>query len=869
MVLQKTSPESLVPETKLYPPQTHASLLLREDLVDKLDQHRHCRLVLVSAPAGYGKSTVMADWYRDHRATATWVSLDGMDNDVLRFWTAFLQSVTTIAPNLTHSARSLLHFGGTDAVEAMLAAFLTEVKQYPQDVTVILDDFHVIHEPKIHISVDYLLRYAPENFHLAILSRATPPISIDHLRLRAQVFELNLNDLRFEPKQIECLFQSAVKVQLSDELINRISELTEGWISGVQLAILCLQDGRDSENLLRDFHGRNQFVSSFLSDKIFNSQTEEIQAFLLRTSVLDRMNSSLCRVVTENDGAGEILRHLVQTNAFTFALDHDQTWFRYHHLLSDFLRQRLTEQGGESASALHLRAAQWYESQGLIREATEHAMRSEDFTFIAGILHRHAATLLHGGELMTLENWFSRMPDTVFRDWPWVAILRAWVLGLTQHPEPALRLVAEVMQRLSANPLGQPVHDELSLELKVLRGYLAILQRHPKVAVESFTASVQSSQKYSRFFRTGLNLNTGGPFILRTRLGMRGYLRSAFEVYTALRKIWKHSGLAILGYGSAILGELHYEWNQLDELAYFIPRGIELGQTFQDVGIMVPMHLLHAKYLRARNLRREMWLVVEGLEQQVLISDLDGHWKAIVTAFKVRLWMEEGHVAQVRQWVARNSRRQHETVTSIAEFELTTLARALMYLKRFDAAAGLLSELLRFAEKEDCLAVRIEVLLLQARLFGVQGEEGHALGRMRRAIEWAMPEGYRRIFLDEGAFIAPWLHKFVESNDGKTDDEMAFVRSLLHGIDIETAEKKRGDFQTRKIPLQSEPLTTREQQILGLIEMGLSNADIANRLELSLGTVKGYTHQLYGKLGVKNRTHAAAKARELGLLTGE
>jgi len=683
-------------ETKLAPPQIYTNILARPRLFQLLGKHPLCRLIVVSAPAGYGKSTFLNVWGRQAATELVWVSLDEMDNDETRFWGAIVQAVVAIQPTILQRAMAILHFGEQLDSDALASTLISDLSEYEQDMTIVLDDYHVIHNASIHRLVEYVIQRIPNHVHMAILSRSALPFTIARLRAQGQVVEIGMNDLRFTGAEIRGFYRDVLQMNLTESVINEIGQMTEGWVSGLQLAAMMMRDEKNLSNPFQRFGGNHQMIAEFLHDEVLKAQPDAVQRFLLETSILNRLTESLCSAVTGIQDASEMLQRLQFTNSFVIALDGERVWFRYHQLFSDFLRHRLGIMNSGRVRELHQRAAAWFELQGFTVDAIEHAIAAEDFAFAARILESKSEELLHTGEMNTLLRWFERFPRHELAHYPLAQILHVWVLALSQRLEPALRLIDGLRESLL---LGEDAESkEWTLELDVLRGYIAILQRHTALAVQFFTKSVQYVPKYSRFLSVGMKLNSGEPFVLPSRLGMRGYLRSTFELYTALRKIWKNSGLAILGYGSAALGELYYEWNDLDQLDYFIPRGIELGSTFEDVGILVPMHLLHAKYLRARRMRTEMWQCVCDLEDLIQCIPLNGHWQDIVLAFKVRIWLQENQMDDVASWLNANWENQYGHVTVVGEYGLITMARVLIYVRQLNAAIRLLGKLLQFAE---------------------------------------------------------------------------------------------------------------------------------------------------------------------------
>ncbi|WAH36772.1 LuxR C-terminal-related transcriptional regulator [Alicyclobacillus dauci] len=854
--------------TKTYQPQVRPDTLPRYDLVDKLSSSVHRKLTVVCAPAGYGKTTAVASWLQQTGLTPAWVSLDSRDNDPMTLWSTILIALESVHPNLPRNAWDYLQLGLPASSDTLTSVLIHDAYQVQGRVFIVLDDYHLIHEPVIHATIENLIRRGPSTLHFIITSRSMVPFSLGKLRSQGQILELTARDLRFDKQAILEFYRKVMGIELSREELDLVEYHTEGWAAGMNLVALALQGTSNSTAFLRSLTGDHRFIADYLAEEVIHFQPHNIQSFWLRTSVLSRLCGPLCEAVTGDPNAGQILRELQQSSSFLIPLDDNGQWFRYHHLFAGALQEQLLRRFPNEVVGLHKMACSWFESMNLIPEAVDHAFRGRDFKKAATLMNDHAPKMIKAREISTLRGWLKEFPEGYLKQDPQTCITYGWVLALSGHLEPAEQFVGLVDEYVLQNAIPQGEWDKLWVESQVLRGYIACLRNDVKRAIDCFARSTERSPKYSRFFRYGAELNAGEPYVLRSRLGLRGYLTGVAELYPTLRGIWKNSGLGILGYGSVALAELHYEWNEFDQLAYFIPRGIELGKMFNIVGILVPMYFVYARHLRATNKQSDMWLVLADLKKILHDMNASSHWINVVGAFKTRLWIDEQNREKVDEWVASSPVTMEDECYAIKEFELITLARALLYQGRLIDAVTLLVRLERWAETEDRLGSLIEILILQSILYRQRGDLTEALAIMERAVSIALPHKYQRTFLDEGAPVVELLHSLLEQerDSQSTTELLTYVQMLLSVVNMEPSSSSLPTSPTHQSGALIEPLTKRENTTLQMLSKGHTNAEIAAILGISVGTVKGYTHHIFGKLGVRNRTEAVAKAKSMNLL---
>jgi LuxR family maltose regulon positive regulatory protein len=842
--------------TKLHAPQYGLDLLPRPLILDELESAEAAKLILFCAPAGFGKTTIASQWIESLDCPVGWVSLDEQDNDPIRFWRYVAGALNNVQEGAGGKFSILLQSIYPPSVEKLIAILLDEIFAIHGSFYLVLDDYHLIKDQSVHMGMQYLIQHAPLSMHTIVISRNEPPFFLHRLRVRKQLKQLGMNELRFTEEDSSRFFNELMGLDLSKQDIRLLSKRTEGWIAGMQMAALSIKGKADASSFIQRFSGNDKYIEDYLSEEVLNQLPEAVQLFLLKTSVLSRLSGSLCTAVTGEPNAHAILRMLEQTNSFVITLDDTNEWYRYHQLFADILNGLLRQKYADQLPGLHIAASEWFERQGLMMEAIEHALSGNDWNRATSLIVAYAPWMLKQCETTTLRRWMQSFTQNWLKCHPDLCIPFAWLHTLTDEVDQAEMLLQFADQDLLQQ--DEKINDDCRVEIYVLRGYIEIMQKNVDHAVKYIEKSVQLRQRFSRYFQTGIELNSGEAYVLRSRLAVNGYLRKVNELFPKLRAILKHSGLPILGYGSIVMAELYYERNDFEQLMYFVPRAIELGKSTMNFGVLIPAYLTLIRWRKAKNRFSEMWLAVEEISALCRQNDASPHWISIIEAFRVRLWIEENRRLEIRQWLKRYSLHTDDELASRHEFEWMTLARVYIYLNKDRAALKLLTRLKHETEVKDRLGSRIECFLILNQVYLKQNKREAAIDCIRRAVSLASPEGYVRIFLDEKHHIAKQLHE-IYINRSVTDEELEYISILLKGLH---QEYPSFDMTNSESPVPDK-LTERELELLGLIGGGLSNLEIAQKLHLSLGTVKGYVHQMFSKLRVRNRTQAIARMREI------
>ena len=891
--------------TKLHRPRPRAHLVPRSHLLDRLQQGVAGALTLVSAPAGFGKTTLLAQWLASTRASVAWLSLEPEDNEPTRFLTYLIAALQTLDPRLGASALALLRPPQPAELETVLTVLANDLLRGPgEDFALVLDDYHVVEAPPTHQALTYLVEHLPPQMHLIIATRADPPLPLARLRARGQLTELRAAELRFGAAEAGAFLEEVMGLHLSREDVATLQTRTEGWIAGLQLAALSLQGRANASDVLSAFTGSHRFVLDYLSEEVLSRQPPAVQTFLLSTSVLSRLSGPLCDAVTGLGESQAMLEALEQANLFVAALDDERQWYRYHHLFADLLRSRLHQAMPAQVPDLHRRASTWYEQQDLVSDALHHARLASDLDRAMRLVEQHTHELVFGGQAHTVLNWLASLPDGLVRTHPRLCFSQALLLLFTGQLGEALLRLQEVEQ--SASHFTQADEAQAFLnQAATVQAYILFFQgdlarsvalaqqaadqlAERPVQVREATDLIAAHRgllsgdvrrvEEQRVTRLPSPLSVGGDvfamevfvhltsILLRARLlRLQGRLRQAAATYGQMAELQgAHEG-ALLHPGYCFgLGELRYEWNDLDAAERLLEQGREVlgGPLTLAADAIAQGYATLARLRQARNNNAGTLAIVEAF---AILSDARQFAPAplaFVEAVRAQLELMEGHLAAAVRWADASGLSVSDDPSYPREREYLTLARVRIAQGREDPAGPFLAEALRLlarlradAEEKARLGSVLEILLLQALALSALGKRTEALPVLERALTQAEPEGYIRLFVDEGAPMVGLLRQAYAQ--GIAPDYVATLLSAA-GVPKLPAPAPAGSLL--------EPLTEREREVLRLLVAGLSNQVIAQQLIVTVGTVKRHLNSIYGKLGVQSRTQAVARAQTLHLL---
>jgi len=880
--------------TKLYIPPIRSELVSRPRLIERLDAGRHRKLTLISAPAGFGKTTLLSEWTTRLTDRAAWLSLDKEDNDKVRFWTYVVAALQTVHASLGQDALQLLQGHQQPATQAIVTRLLNQVTSLSQGVIFVLDDYHLISDPTIHEGIAFLLEHLPPQMHVAISTRADPPLPVHRLRARGQLTELRSDDLRFTAGEAAAFLTAAMGLDLAREDVEVLEARTEGWVVGLQLAALSLQGRADAHEFITAFSGGHHYVLEYLTEEVMRRQPEPVQRFLVHTSILNRLCGPLCNAVTGgNDGEAK-LAHLRQRNLFILPLDDEHHWYRYHHLFADLLGNLLRKEWPqEYIQELHLRACEWYEENESIPEAVDHALAAAAFQQASELIERTAWAMLVRGEVTTLLHWLHALPDEVANSRSELVILLAWALALAGQLDEADSSLSSVNVRYAPG------------DVAAIRGYVAHHRRDTVQAIERCQEALRLLPE-EQWFPRGVaavilgttRLRSGDPvaasqvlakavelgqtasltyltMIAMTGLGeaqeMQGLLRQAVQTFgEALQLASEHSTEPVPFAGMTYIGlaGLLYERNDLDEAMRCVTKGIELSEQARSIDT------LEDGYLNLALLHRALGnpaAALEAIQEVESAAQRDGHsdWLAIACAIRSQWWLQEGNIAIASRRAQESRLHARDGTDRVREFGAIAVARVLVARALSGGAARSdeaiqasrsLAGLLQTAEAAMRTGSMIKILALQALAYQAQSDMDQAMSTLERALSLAEPEGFVRTFVDEGAPMATLLQRAAARGIVPQ-----YVSGLLATFGAEGMEIATASSPPSTPPLV-EPLTPRELEVLHLLGQGCSNREIAEALVITLNGVKKHTSNIYGKLGVHSRTQAVVRAQELGLL---
>jgi LuxR family maltose regulon positive regulatory protein len=884
--------------TKLYTPPPQPRLVSRPRLIERLNEGLRLghRLTLISAPAGFGKTTLLSEWSAGCDRPVAWVSLDESDDDLARFLAYLVAALRTVGVEIEEDV--LADANTPPATEPFLTALINQSSVVPTGFILVLDDYHLVTAQPIHQATTFLLDHLPGNMHLVIATRADPPLPVARLRGRGQLTELRLTDLRFTPDEAGEFLRQAMELSLSADDVAALVSRTEGWIAGLQMAALSLQGKDDVAQFIAAFTGSDRYILDYLMEEVLRRESDQVQTFLLQTSILDRLCGPLCNALVTDLQSQPVLEHLESSNLFILPLDNERRWYRYHRLFADLLRQRLHQVYPDRAPILHRRASEWFEQNDLMAEAIDHALAAEDLERAAGLIEQNAEATLMRGEVATFLRWVDGLPDGLVRARPALSVLYAWML-LWQGQ--SLRLIESLLRD------AEEVDQRVSGRVAALRGLMAGLRGQTGLAVELSRRALEQlpeEEQFIRMFATWIlrtaqlvsgegvaddhaldevfSISQGAGNVMLSvmitcnraellmRQGRPHEAAAAYQRAVDLATDARGRRLPIAGQALIGLGELSREWGDLDAAERYLVEGIELTEQWTEVGPM-EAYVALARVRWAQGDMESAWDALRKAQELAIkydVTDLDDLSVAMVQAW---MWISQGDLGPARRWAEErdlfryiNTPLQEESSDSydlrIRKYELLVLARLLIAQERPGEALKLLESLIPAAEWRGRPGMLVEIHALQALACQAQGDLDRAMDALACALSLAEPKGYVGIFAGEGEPMRVLLRKAA-----KRGIMPGYVNKLLAPLEVSEyggMGEPLPSPQTQPLP---EPLSTRELEVLRLLNTHLSSTEIAEELCISANTARFHIKNIYGKLGVHSRSDAVQRARELGL----
>jgi LuxR family transcriptional regulator, maltose regulon positive regulatory protein len=897
--------------TKLYVPGPRPGFVARPRLAGALGGG----LVLVCAPAGFGKTALLADWVRSDGRPVAWLSLDAGDNDPVRFWRHVVAALDRARPGIGERVAPLLG-PPPSSFEGLVTALINELAAHPgeNEVVLVLDDYHLVHARQVHDSLAFLLEHLPPGLCLVLASRSDPPLPLARLRARGQLAELRTDDLRFTAEEAAALLRESAGPGLPAAAVAALVARTEGWAAGLQLAALSLRGRSDVAGFVAAFSGSHRYILDYLTGEVLDGQPEQVREFLLETSVLERLSGGLCDAVTGRDDGQAMLEQVEQAGLFLMPLDEVRGWWRYHRLFADLLRARVQQQRPGRVAVLHRAAAAWYEEYGLADDAVGHALAAGDTAWAARLIEQHFdATLYLRSEGATAQRWLAALPAELVQTRPRLLlaqVLLAATLGRAEAMEPPLD-GAERALAGAASAVDEPFEPSVGRATSMLGNIPALIALH-----RGFLAQLRGDAEGTAAFASKALAELGGDerLLSSTAQGLlaaadwlRGQLATAEQAFVSSIAGWQ-AGQPI-SWGVYQLGQVQRARGRLDAAAETYQKTLDIAAASgpPPAPPAGPAYVGLAELAYQRNeLDSALWQVTEGIAlcRQFLYpaplgtglvtlawirqahGDPGGALEAMgeagrttlgpgvtgllnpVPAQRARLLLAQGDVAAAARWAEERGLGPDDELVYPRELEHLVLARVLLAQDRPAPALKLLERMLAAASGQGRTGSVIEISALLALALAACGDQDAAVEALARALALGYPQGYVRVFADEGAPMQALLARLSAAQQ----DQRAPARGIDAGYLAALLRACQGDAvppQKRAAaapPGMTEPLTGRELEVLRLIAAGRSNQRIARELFVSLDTVKKHVTHVLGKLGATNRTEAAARARQLGLI---
>jgi len=896
--------------TKWMIPPTSDNLVSRARLIERLNTglHPDCRLTLVCAPAGYGKTTLVSSWLQQLHLNSSrhilraWLTLDLEEDDLARFVVYLVTVLQQVQPGFGEGLLAALQTQRPPA-PAMLATWLiNDLAEIDQSVVVVLDDYHNLSDLKIQEFMTFLVEHQPSQLCLVISTRADPVLPLARLRARGHLIELRQEDLSFNLEEARSLL-SAMRLTLSAEQLAILEERTEGWAAGLQLAALSLRNSEDISGFIEAFSGGHMHIADYLTEEVLAQLPEPVVEFLLQTSILDRLTATLCEAVTEQPQAQKTLDWLSEANLFLIPLDYQQEWYRYHMLFADLLRKRLHLTQGGMIDTLHRRASLWYEEKLLLNPAIEHALAGHDYPRASALITQLGESILMHSEALTLLRWLEALPDESKCTHPILFVYHGLALMLSGKPmgayqaelekiaetgdlEPVrgefetLQALLTIMKgnapqaiRLCNQALDKLVPERAffySLAIEALGMAYTLLGETTSAAQAFEQVAVVTLQSGNVMMALGALSNLAGLQVLQ------GQLRAASDSYQrvldlAAENLGKRApmtGKALFGMGS-----IAREWNDLEGALKYLEEAVEMFRQSVDVG----QSLAYLAISRVKSNLGE-WdaaqIALEHARQLARATSSTSLDDLLVEETQARLWIMQGALDPAMDWVRRtgileksitdeHSADHPSTAASILVNQAVYLILARIYLGKNqpEDALAVLNPMLEIFRGRGHVRRVIETTALKALALRQQGDIGAATQTLDQALALAEPERFQRTFLDEGEPMARLLYEAAALGI-----HPAYAGQLLAAFEGEVVFQNPPKGLSQPQLELVEPLSERELEVLKLIAEGLSNREIAEQLVISLSTVKSHTHHIFNRLNVNNRTQAVALARSLGLI---
>lgn len=885
-------------KTKLYVPLLQSKWISRPRLVKCMDEGFVRKLTLISAPAGFGKTTLLVDWIHREKIPVVWLSIDKNDNDPLHFLTYVIAGLQTLKAGIGKAALTMLQSPQPPPIDSILINLVNDVTLIPTDMALVLDDYHCIDVKPIHDMIAFLLDHLPKQMHIILATRSNPPLPLARIRSQNQMTELRAADLSFTTDETFVFFDKCLKFKLSNDDMTLLRSRTEGWIAGLQLAALSLSGSKDPSGFLKAFKGDNRYIADYLTEEVLNRLSEPLQNFLLQTCFLERLSGPLCDAVTRQENSRQMLNTLDKANLFVVPLDDERCWYRYHHLFADLLQQRSRAKQSDLVSELHRRASQWFAKNGFKNEAVDHAVFAQDYALAVQLIEEIAEIDWDRARESRILRWLKELPEEQIDTNPKLSIFYARELFKSGYLDDAEKRLQTAEKILESNSISDVDKDRLLGRIAVIRAYISMrtgnLHRTVCLSSQALKLLPERDLNWRSVAATTLGMGYGPDKLVEAQqayfdamkiskaagnvyyqifagscLGSimrdRGKFKEARDFCRQLLSLAIENGIeqtGIVGSLYANLGLIYCEWNDLDEGIRLINKGVELSEIGRDpvIAATCKVSLLRA-YMYRMDLMGAVKLM-ENINERSSNFVLPPWVTNIISALNVFFWLGSGNMNAALQWVRERGLSHEDKPDGWHEIEYIALAHVLIAQNKLDEADRLLQRLIENATAGDRVYMMIEMRLMRALIFKTRQDTVAALAELKLALGLAEPGGLIMILVSKGKPVAELLEEIAAVKKQDHDPvqagfSLSYAKKLLSVFKASTPSKIEG---------LMDPISDRELEVLHLIAAGLSNREIAEKLFISLNTVKTHTKNINSKLDVNSRIKAVARAKELGLL---
>jgi LuxR family maltose regulon positive regulatory protein len=921
--------------TKLHLPYTRPELVLRPRLQDKIRQGLRGPLTLITAPAGFGKTTLVASSITGCGMPVAWLSLDKDDNQAGRFLNYLIGALHGVDQRIGNKAAQLMAEMQPAPPEAVLTSLINDLDTASGEMVLVLDDYQFISSQAVHENMTFLLKHCPKPFHLVIATRSDPPLPLVRLRARGQMVELRAADLSFTEHEVAQFLNDVMDLNLNAGSIAVLAKRTEGWIAGLQMAALSMRGREDVLGFIEGFSGTNRYILDYLLEEVLASQSPEIQRFLLYTSILERLTAPLCDAVLANDKgskrAGDdrlspikldhpfesrfisqsasILEYLERANLFVVPLDDERRWYRYHHLFADLLRNQLQNfLGDQEFARIHLRASEWQEKNGSPLEAIHHASLASDFERVERLIEQNYMEMVNRGEMSEIRFWMGKLSKELVYRRPWLCLYEALSRSWFGELEEANLLLKEAEKRIWAETSGEvstpdaqsmlgyhayvksrvtamqgdtrraiefcrtasdniPADNlSLQIEVSITLGYEYFLYGDFENANKTLQETIRSG-----YIARAINTPVAALAVLARLHVIRGMLHEAYDLYQkAAQLIQEADGqyLGATGLVDAGIADVLCERNDVEAALVRLKQSLDILPMWGKADDLCLAYTTLSRIQLAQGNRVEAVGAIEKAAQLIQTCGVFSEARNAVEAAQIKMWLVQGDWQEAARWVASFDEKtsgEDDPFRFMDELAKITRARVFMAHDNLDDTISLLSHLEETAQSHERRGRLIEIMILKALATQRMGASTQAETALTKSLELARREDYVRVFLDEGqpmqVLLTQWL---AHAGDDSLRDYAIRLRSLF-----DTEPHIVTAAQEKALPTGGliEPLSQRELEVLHLIALGNTNKEIARQLIVAPGTIKAHTASIYRKLDVSNRTEAAARARQLGILS--